>query len=66
MEPMDYTYKNTSDTEQMLIGVGMVQPGEIVTTDHEVNNDNFQRTSKSEKRRVDVQKEAKNTVTPEE
>ena len=34
-------YKNISDTEQLLIGVGVVEPGDTVETDVVVDNENF-------------------------
>lgn len=34
-------YKNISKKAELLIGVGIVQPGEVVETDVEVHNENF-------------------------
>lgn len=34
-------YKNISKKAELLIGVGVVQPGEIVETDVKVHNENF-------------------------
>jgi hypothetical protein len=42
-EIMSYTYKNTSDREQVLIHIGVVKAGETVTVDDPINNPNFQR-----------------------
>lgn len=35
-------YKNITNKPELLIGVGVVQPGEVIETDVPVNNDNFE------------------------
>ena len=37
-----FKYKNKTDTEQILMGVGFVPPHGEIETDEEVNNPNFQ------------------------
>ncbi len=35
-------YKNTSKETQVLIGFGVAEPGEVVETEEEINNANFE------------------------
>lgn len=46
-----FTYKNVSDQEQALIGVGLVPAGKTVETDVEVRNANFEEVSKRVKKK---------------
>lgn len=42
-----YTYKNTSDRTQVLVGVGSFEPGETFTTFDRVTNPNFTQVTTS-------------------
>ena len=44
-----YTYRNTSELPQALIGVGVVEPGETFSTFEEVTNPNFTLVTTSKK-----------------
>lgn len=44
MHTQSYTYKNISDVELALPGIGIIKPGEIVEVDEPINNVNFELT----------------------
>lgn len=37
-----YTYRNVSDSDQTVLGVGIVAPGKTFTSDEEIINPNFE------------------------
>lgn len=40
-----YTFRNKSEVEQMLPGIGIVKPNETVTTANKIENANFEAVS---------------------
>lgn len=43
---MKFTYKNTSNQTQNLVGFGIVEPGQTVDTDERIINPSFQLVSR--------------------
>lgn len=42
---MGYTYKNITDQEHTIPGIGIVKPGETIPTEQKLENKNFQEVS---------------------
>jgi hypothetical protein len=64
-----FTYRNVSEVDQDLIGVGIVPAGELLHTDEPVHNPNFELQkgafdSKSQAKRVETLKTPETEVTP--
>lgn len=49
---MSYTYKNRTDEDLTVIGVGVVKAGATITTDREVNNPNLELVNDGKKKPV--------------
>lgn len=49
---MTYRYKNTTDHDLVLVGIGIVEAGKIIETDQIVENPNLQPVSDDKKKKV--------------
>ncbi|MBJ8343938.1 hypothetical protein [Antrihabitans sp. YC2-6] len=47
-----YLYRNTSDYDLAVIGVGVVATGEVIESDHPVENPNLEQVKAEEKKKT--------------
>lgn len=49
-----YVYKNITDQEQILIGIGVVAPGATIELDNPIENPNFELITEKGKRMIGI------------